>query len=1167
MRRSKMVRKEKEERKIKDEKKLSAIYDLSKEIPLSLDSNEIIKRVFDTIETVLNFGNIDLFLVDEEKDELYLKECRGLKEPEIQTRVPIHGEKGITAYVVRTGESLNIPDVRKDNRYIFGLKGSRSELCVPLKVRDKILGVIDAESTKLGAFSENDRRLLETMASQTAVAIQNAQLYEQAQQEIQEKKQSEIRLKDSEELYKSLSDLNKKILENSPAGVMNVNEEMEVEYVNTEMVRILSLPFGKEYQATAMKIAEVPLIEELGISLIFDELKRGDPISEEASFTFPHGERGYLTVKGVPLFENGEFAGAVLIVNDITERKKAEIEVQRRAKEQTVLYDLAQNLTTHLSVKEVLEETYRQASRLIDTRNFYLAFYDEEKAELRFPFLVTESEIDKELTSIPLGGISEYIICNKTGVLIEEDMPTWLEDHGIELVGEVAKSWLGVPLIVGDTILGVMVVQNYTIPNIYDEHDQELFTSIANQAAIAIQNAQLYEQAQQEIEERQRAEKIQSVLHEIANAVNITESLHELFESIKTHLGTVIDTANFSIALYDKETETVSLPYLEDEKDKFRSFPAEKTLTSYVIKENRPVMLREKDKKNLIRKGVVEPVGAPSKVWLGVPLRVGKEVIGVVAVQSYTDSDLYTEDDLKVLGFISDQIAIAIERKQAETALQNSKKKIEQLHTVAAKIEVAQSEDEVYQLIVDIAEKILEFDMCVVHVAEGNLLKARVLSSGIPAGGGGDIAIDEGIGGKTYRERKSYLIHDMSKKTDAKQSLRKYQSGISVPIENIGIFQAMSSRLNAFNEEDVELTELLMSHVTQALNRVQVEKELQESEEKYRSIVENSHVGILVVDENYKFTYVNDKLCEILGHSHEKIIGHDFRKFLDKESEHLVSDRYIRRQRGEKVPSRYEFTIMRKDGERRRVEISSTIIRNAAGNVRTVAQILDVTERKYLEDQRENVKKEAELYADVLAHDIGNINQITLSYLHLLESTEDIKKRKKQIGGIKRSIMKSARLVNDLKILKNIEKRKMARINLNKSLERAIDRIRTYSDREIEVKLSGEKKYYAKGNKFLDEVFVSVLENAVEYTLDDPVQIDITMRRREKRCAVHIRDYGLGIPKEKRKDILMSLDTVSKRTGIGLYLVKKILDQFNGRFEIIDPGRGTEIIIDLPVIQ
>jgi PAS domain S-box-containing protein len=136
------------------------------------------------------------------------------------------------------------------------------------------------------------------------------------------------------------------------------------------------------------------------------------------------------------------------------------------------------------------------------------------------------------------------------------------------------------------------------------------------------------------------------------------------------------------------------------------------------------------------------------------------------------------------------------------------------------------------------------------------------------------------------------------------------------------------------------------------------EEQLRESEERFRSVVEHSHEGIFIVDDAYRFIYCNDELSQILGYSREEIIGRDFRKFLDEESKQLVTDRYIRRQRGENIPPRYEFNIVRKDGKKRRVEISSAVIKDSVGKIRTVAQILDITERKRAEEAlRESEEK------------------------------------------------------------------------------------------------------------------------------------------------------------------------------------------------------------------
>lgn len=155
---------------------------------------------------------------------------------------------------------------------------------------------------------------------------------------------------------------------------------------------------------------------------------------------------------------------------------------------------------------------------------------------------------------------------------------------------------------------------------------------------------------------------------------------------------------------------------------------------------------------------------------------------------------------------------------------------------------------------------------------------------------------------------------------------------------------------NPIKNEKSKLTEILVmaSDITE---RRKAEKALTESEELFRSIVESSHAGILIADDSYRFVYVNDELCRMLGYCREEVIGQDFRKFLDEESQQIVAERYIKRQRGEKVPPRYEFNVVHKNGEKRRVEIISTLIRDKSGQVRTLAQILDITERKKAEER------------------------------------------------------------------------------------------------------------------------------------------------------------------------------------------------------------------------
>lgn len=126
--------------------------------------------------------------------------------------------------------------------------------------------------------------------------------------------------------------------------------------------------------------------------------------------------------------------------------------------------------------------------------------------------------------------------------------------------------------------------------------------------------------------------------------------------------------------------------------------------------------------------------------------------------------------------------------------------------------------------------------------------------------------------------------------------------------------------------------------------RKNFEEKITESEEMFRSIVENSHAGIIIVEGDFKFKYVNEQFCRMLGYNTSELEGKDFRDYLPDSSKRLVAQRYQQRQKGEKVPSDYQFEIKTKSGKHITVQISSAVAKDSKGNVKTIAQLLDITD-------------------------------------------------------------------------------------------------------------------------------------------------------------------------------------------------------------------------------
>ncbi len=176
-----------------------------------------------------------------------------------------------------------------------------------------------------------------------------------------------------------------------------------------------------------------------------------------------------------------------------------------------------------------------------------------------------------------------------------------------------------------------------------------------------------------------RAEAVNKALFHIASAQNTSETLQAFYRSIQRHLSSLMDMTNFYIAIYYKKKNAIRFVYHVDETEEsaprwVHRFTENPSLTGRVILGKRPLLMDEKKLKRLSKKGHVR--GCVPRVWLGVPLMIQQEVLGVMAVQSYTNPDQFGKADVELLSFVSEQIAVSIERKRSEDELKQARKRL-----------------------------------------------------------------------------------------------------------------------------------------------------------------------------------------------------------------------------------------------------------------------------------------------------------------------------------------------------------------------------------------------------------------------------------------------------------------------------------------------------------
>jgi signal transduction histidine kinase len=161
---------------------LSALHLVGRALVSSLDVLDLLREVAAVLHKSFGYNYCAILLLDRERMELTIGASYGVPQRSIKHLRINAAKEGITGWVVRTGKPLYVPNVLEDSRYIGGIKGIRSEMAVPMKRGDEVIGVLDVESKEEGGFADRDLRVLTTIAAQMAMAIENARLFEKAKE-------------------------------------------------------------------------------------------------------------------------------------------------------------------------------------------------------------------------------------------------------------------------------------------------------------------------------------------------------------------------------------------------------------------------------------------------------------------------------------------------------------------------------------------------------------------------------------------------------------------------------------------------------------------------------------------------------------------------------------------------------------------------------------------------------------------------------------------------------------------------------------------------------------------------------------------------------------------------------------------------------------------------
>ena len=191
----------------------------------------------------------------------------------------------------------------------------------------------------------------------------------------------------------------------------------------------------------------------------------------------------------------------------------------------------------------------------------------------------------------------------------------------------------------------------------------------------------------QDITEKKKEENIQKIISQILQAANTERNLDELFKFIHDSVSELMSVDNFYIALHDKENNMITFPYFIDKYDTDNSPKSfGNGLTEYVIRKGRAELINKAIDQELASKGETELIGTQSEIWLGVPLKIKGNTIGVLAVQDYEVESTFTEKHKEILEAISHPVSMAIERKRVEQEREKLIDNLSELNTSKDKL-------------------------------------------------------------------------------------------------------------------------------------------------------------------------------------------------------------------------------------------------------------------------------------------------------------------------------------------------------------------------------------------------------------------------------------------------------------------------------------------------
>lgn len=694
------------QRSLSQSRQLTSLNEVSALVSASLELDETIDRLCRTVVEVMKCQKSAVFLLDEDTGTLHMVGSVGLSETYRAAASSIDPHTAPRALVMRAGRAIAVEDIHTDPRFVppwpseIEAEGFRAVLDVPMRIGERTIGSLSAYWDAPRHFEPSEIELMGTLSGQVAIAVENARLF----------RDTRARHRELEALYETGRAVNAslsvshvlhavatsmlRVLEMETCAALLVGEDSE----NLEMALWLDadgeeiVPYGQAAEAfsledqprlaRAIRERDLLVLQRAGAHQGPGKLRLLDYFGLESGIGLPlvmHGEVIGLIVVGMRTrarqFERETLQLANALANQAAAAienarlfERTDVALARRLEELAALEELAQRMTRRLDLRAVIEQVVEAA------------------------VLATQGEMAEIALLDPTG--QTLVMLARRGLTPSEPIDTaWPADRGLSgralSTGETVycpdvtadpdylparrevRSELVAPIILDGRRLGVINLESTRLNAFRPEHNS-FVTSLAEHAAIAIENARLFEAVQQ------RANEFQT-LRAIAVELLSTSDLRHLLQLIAREALKRTRAHDIHIYLYDQASGELSFGtslWEDGAVDRQFAPPRPHGLTATVARSGERLVIMSPQDHPLFAEQVTQPDWTPVEALIGVPLKQGNEVIGVFNVAFNRRTDV-SDDTLHFLDLLSAQAASAIANARLTEETRNSRDRLQ----------------------------------------------------------------------------------------------------------------------------------------------------------------------------------------------------------------------------------------------------------------------------------------------------------------------------------------------------------------------------------------------------------------------------------------------------------------------------------------------------------